>query len=416
MKAIKVKIYPSKRKKELIDKHFGCCRFVYNFALEKTVECYQQNKKRLSAFNVMMMLPALREENPWLKEVNAQSLQQSIRDLDSAFSHFFKKNNKFPKFKSKKNSTLSYRVQQKFEVNTEKKYLRLPKLGWIRFKDEFNIPEDIEFRHLTVSKDGDEYFVSITYKTKEEPKLKSIPELNKTLGIDLGIKTLATFSDGTKIENPKHIKKYEDKLKEAQQKLSKKDKSTSSFQRQKKIVHKVYKKIRNTRMDFLHKLTNSIVENQNFTSVSIEDLSTQEMMENSPSPMSKAISDTGWRMFRTMLEYKLEDKGKNLFVIGRFDASSKTCTCGIKNNELTLNDRMWTCKHCGATHDRDILAANNIKVFGFRKFESGQDSAAKAAKASVKSVCQKETETRKLAQKLSKMRKNATKFKLKKLS
>ena len=319
------------------------------------------------------MLPDLKEEKTWLKEVHSQALQQTIRDVDSAFSHFFKKNNKFPKFKSKNNPKQSYRLPQGFKINREKKYIYVPKLGWVKFRDEFKIKEDVEFRNITISKDCDSYFVSICYKTNEQPKEKEIPELDKTLGIDLGVKTLAIFSDGTKIENPKHLKQYENRLIKEQQKLSKKpNKDSKNYQKQKKIVNKTHKKVSNTRKDFLHKLTTNIVENQDYTSVAIEDLAVKEMMVDNFSNISKAIGDVGWRMFRQIIEYKCEDKGKNLFVIGRFEPSSRLCICGVKNEKLTLNDRLWICENCGETHDRDILAARNIKMFGFRKYESGQ--------------------------------------------
>lgn len=378
MKAIKIRIYPNKFQSVLINKHFGCCRFVYNFALQKSNEFYQQNQKHLSSFNIITMLPELKEEKEWLKEVHSQALQQTIRDVDSAFSHFFKRNNKFPKFKSKNNPKQSYRLPQGFKINREKKYISIPKLGWIRFRDEFKIPEEVEFRNITILRDIDEYYVSICYKTNEQPKEKYIPELDKTLGIDLGIKTLVTFSNGAKIENPKHLMKYENQLEKEQRRLSKKqNKNLKSYQKQKRIVGNIHKKVKNIRKDFLHKLTTNIVENQDYTSVAIEDLAVQEMMVDNFSSVSKAIGDVGWRMLRQMLEYKTKDRGKNLFVIGRFEPSSKLCVCGVKNETLTLEEREWVCKNCGEKHDRDILAARNIKMFGYRKYEAGQVSATK---------------------------------------
>jgi len=370
VKAIKVKIYPNKKQAELISKHFGCNRFVYNFALQKTVEYYQENKKHLSQFAVMKLLPKLKKEKEWLEEVHSQSLQQTIRDVDSAFCHFFKHQAKFPRFKSKNNPKQSYRLPQGFEISRDKKSIKIPKLKWIKFRDKFNVPKDAEFRNITITKDGGEYFVSICYKTNEAPKEKKTPTLDKTLGIDLGIKTLVTFSDGTKIENPKHLKQYKEKLTEEQRKFSKHE-----TKKQKEKVNRIHKKIRNTRKDFLHKLTTSIVKNQNYTSYSMEDLAVKNMQENNYSSMSKAIGDAGWRMLRTMMEYKCKENGKNLLIIGRFEPSSQLCSCGVKNSKLTLADRNWKCSACNKEHDRDILAANNIKQFGFRKYlEVGQTS------------------------------------------
>ena len=173
------------------------------------------------------------------------------------------------------------------------------------------------------------------------------------------------FSDGTKIENPKHFKKYENKLATEQQKLSKKEnRETKSYQKQKDKVQKIYKKIRNTRKDFLHKLTTSMVKNQNYTSYAMEDLAVKQMEQENYTPMSKAIGDAGWRMLKTMMEYKCKDAGKNFLTIGRFDPSSKTCSvCGNIYHELKRDEKEWDCKICSTHHDRDINAANNIKQF-----------------------------------------------------
>jgi putative transposase len=369
MKAIKVKIYPRKWQKELIEKHFGCCRSIYNYGLERKIKTYTETKKTLSVYAIQKEIPKLREEKVWLGEVNAQSLQQSLVDLDSAFSHFFRKNNSFPKFKSRKNPKQSFRVPQSFEVAKDTKAIKIPKLKWISFRDKFNILKDVEFRNITISRDGNEYFASICYDDKKEkPSLKPIKE-NKTLGIDLGVRILATFSDGTKIENPKHFKKYEDKLALEQQKLSKKEnRETKSYQKQKGKVQKVYKKIRNTRKDFLHKLTTSLVENQDWTSYAMEDLAVKQMAQDNFTPMSRAIGDAGFRMIRAMMTYKCEDKGKNFLTIGRFEPSSKTCSvCGHIYQELGRDEEEWTCSQCNTHHDRDKNAARNIKNFALIK-------------------------------------------------
>lgn len=370
VKAIKVKIYPKKWQKELIEKHFGCCRFAFNFGLDLKSKTYQQTKKSISIFQIQKEIPKLYEEKPWLKEVNAQSIQQALKDLDSAFSHFFKKHNKFPNFKSKHNPKQSFRVPQAFEVSVERKTIKLPKLKWIKFRDKFNIlwkEGNIEFRNITILREGTEYYASICYDEGIEKQQPSQVKGDKTLGIDLGIKTFATLSDTTKIENPKHFKRHEDKLAKEQHILSKKNKDTKTYQKQKEKVRRIHKKISNQRKDFLHKLTTNLVENQNWTTFVIEDLATRELMQDQYTPMAKAIGDIGWRMFRSMMEYKTQDEGKNLIVIGRFEPSSKLCYCGTKNNSLSLEEREWTCSNCGMKHDRDILAANNIKNFGLIK-------------------------------------------------
>lgn len=369
MKAIKVKIYPRKWQKELIEKHFGCCRLTYNFGLEKKIKTYSETKKSISGYAIQKEIPNLYETKPWLKEVNSQSLQQTLKDLDSAFSHFFKKNNSFPKFKSKHNPKQSFRIPQHFEVSKGHKAIKLPKLKWISFKDKFNFPKEVEFRNITISRDGNQYFASICYDDhKTIPPLATIEE-NKTLGIDLGIRTLATLSDGTKIDNPKHFKKYQDKLALEQQKLSKREnRETRSYQKQKEKVQKVYRKIRNTRKDFLHKLTARLVENQNYTSYVMEDLDIKQTLQDNSTSMSRAIGDAGWRMLRQMMEYKCINNGKNLLIIGRFDPSSKMCSaCGHVYHALERDEREWTCKECKSCHDRDDNAAMNIRNFGLIK-------------------------------------------------
>ena len=151
VKAIKVKIYPNNKQKELIEKHFGCCRFIYNFGLELKTKTYNETKKTLSCYDISSKLPDLKEKKMWLSEINSQSLQQTLKDLDSAFSCFFKKTSKFPKFKSKRNSKQSFRIPQHFEVSKDKHYIKLPKIGWIKFIDKFNIANDTKFKNITIS-------------------------------------------------------------------------------------------------------------------------------------------------------------------------------------------------------------------------------------------------------------------------
>lgn len=369
MKAIKVKLYPRNNQKELMEKHFGCCRFVYNYGMERKIKTYTETNKSLSVYAIQKEIPKLYEEKPWLKEINSQSLQQTLSDLDSAFSHFFKKNNSFPKFKSRKNPKQSFRVPQHFAISKDHKSIKIPKLKWIKFRDKFNVSKDVEFRNVTISRDGNEYFASICYDDKKElPTPKYIQE-KKTIGIDLGTRHLAIFSDGNKINNPKHFKQYEDKLALEQQKLSRKEnKETKSYQKQKERVQKVHKKIKNTRKDFLHKLTTSLVENQDWTSYAMEDLAVKEMEQDNHTPMSRAIGDAGWRMLRQMMDYKCKEKGKNLLIIGRFEPSSKTCSvCGNVYRELKREETEWICSSCNTKHDRDINAARNIKQFALIK-------------------------------------------------
>lgn len=376
MKAIKLRIYPNEAQKVLIEKHFGCCRFIYNYALEKKIKHYQETQKSLSIYEISKELPILKkkEGTEWLKEVGAQVLQQSLNDLDSAFSSFFKKRAKFPRFKSKKREKFSFRFPQGFEVNPEKRYVDLPKIGIIKFRDKFDFKNVKEFGSLTVSRHAGKYYTSVSYEENHViPALKTVVK-DRTLGIDLGVKTLATFSSGEKIENPKFERQYREKLKFEQQKLERKQKDSRNRERQKLVVARIHDKIVNCRKDFLHKLTKRLVDNQDYDSFAVEDLSVKEMQKENFAACNRAINDTGFYRFHHFLDYKAKDAGKNVLVIGRFEASSKTCSCGVQKQDLTLEDREWTCSCCGLTHDRDILAANNIRIFALSNKDLRRDT------------------------------------------
>jgi len=187
MKAIRLRLYPNKQQSELIDKHFGCCRWIYNYGLQHKIEYYNKNKKTLSMYDISSDLPKLKIEFPWLKEVNSQSLQQSLKDLDSAFSHFFRKDNKFPKFKSKKYCKYSYRIPQNFNVDGKNKKIKLPKLGKISYKQKFKFHKDLDLRNVTVSRDSlGHYYATVVYDDKSQNFHSKNFKLSKDkiLGID----------------------------------------------------------------------------------------------------------------------------------------------------------------------------------------------------------------------------------------
>lgn len=232
------------------------------------------------------------------------------------------------------------------------------------FKDKFDFKKEYDYRQITVSKTPrGNYMVSILYDNKKtEPKLKDI-SFEKTLGIDVGIKTLATLSDGTKVENPKFYEKYQNELGLAQSKFSKKQKDSNNYWKQKKIVAKKHDKISNSLKDYLHKLSNSFVDNQDYDSFAMEHLDVQAMD-------AKHANQVGWNMLKNMMDYKCKDRGKNLLTIGKYDPSSKQCSkCGHIKQDLKLSDRHWKCLVCNENHDRDLNAANNIKLFALVRAE-----------------------------------------------
>lgn len=360
-RAYKYRLYPSELQKELIAKHIGSSRFVYNLALETKTTAYLGSKHNFSPFDLIKQLPELKKELTWLKEVNSQSLQQSIQNMDIAFKKFFKGAG-FPKFKSKRDRQ-SFSIPQ--NVIVENNLLIIPK-----FKEGIDIvlhrpiKGTIKSATISVTPTG-KYFVSILCDTKKDIPIKAPIEENTTIGIDLGIKDFAITSDGEVFENPKYLRKAQSKLKYVQCKYSK-----HKGKRTKKKLAKLYEDVVNKRKDFLHKLSIKLIrENQ---TICLETLAVKNMVKNHN--LAQAISDVSWSTFVSMLEYKADWYGKNILRIGRFAPSSKTCSnCGNINKELTLKDREWTCGSCSTVLDRDVNAAINIKNFALKNILSGTD-------------------------------------------
>jgi putative transposase len=364
-KAYKYRIIPNKVQQELLEKHFGCVRFVFNWGLGKKIKAYQQEKKRLSCFDLINELAKLKKEKDfkWLNDVNSQSLQMSLRNLDNAFTNFFRKQNKFPNFKSKKHNINSFQIPQHLKLSDK---LDIPKIKGIKIKQHRKLEGKIKTATVSKTPTGKYYISILVEQDKKLPKKLKIKE-KTTIGIDLGIKTFATLSDGRKIDNPKYLKNNLRKLKRQQRWLSRKVKGSNNRRKQIKKVGLIHEKINNQRSDFLHKFSFQITHENQVGTIAIEDLDVKGMVKNHC--LAQVISDVSWGKFRRQLEYKTEWYGKNLLVIGRFEASSKTCSCGQVNQELKLSNREWTCKVCGVKHDREILAANNIKKFALIPLE-----------------------------------------------
>ena len=358
-KAFKYRLYPTEPQKELIAKHIGSSRFVYNLALETKNAAYISAKHNYSAFDLVKQLPELKKELPWLKEVNSQSLQQSIQNMDIAFKKFFKGAG-FPKFKSKRDKQ-SFSIPQ--NVIVENDLLIIPKFKeGIKMSLHRPTKGTIKSATISITPTG-KYFVSILCDTKEEIPTKAPIKESTSIGVDLGIKDFVVTSEGEVFENPKYLRKAQSKLKFVQRKYSK-----HKGKRTKKKLAKLHEDVVNKRKDFLHKLSSKLIsENQ---TVALETLAVKNMVKNHN--LAQAITDASWSTFVSMLEYKAEWYGKNILCIGRFAPSSKTCSCGVINKDLKLSDREWTCKSCGTTHDRDILAACNIKSFALKNIFSGE--------------------------------------------
>ena len=313
------------------------------------------NKVNLSCFALHSQLKDLKAECEWLKEINSQSLQQSITNLDKAYTAFFKGQNSFPKFKKKSNGG-SFNIPQNVVLENGK--LIIPK-----FKKGIDIvlhrPIKGVIRQATISRTPTgKYFVSILCETGEAIKPKAKVKEKTTVGIDLGLKTYIVSSDGQEFDNPKFLRKAQIRLKYVQRKYSK-----HKGKRTKQRLAILHEKVSNQRKDFLHKTSSELIKNHD--SIAIEDLNIKGMLSNHK--LALAISDCGWGMFVDMLEYKAEWYGKNILRIGRFEPSSKLCSCcGNINKELQLKDREWTCSNCNTLLDRDVNASINIKNFALK--------------------------------------------------
>ena len=361
-KAYKFRMYPNKEQKTSLEKHFGCVRFIYNYGLNYSNEQYKLNKKSFSWLEIANNIPKLKsnEKTKWLKEVNSQSLQSSLRNLDSAYTRFFKRQGKFPQFKKKRNQQ-SFQVPQNFKINKHNSTLSIPKTkGEIKVVFHREIIGKINF--CTISRNSaNQYFVSFTVEIDKKIVKKEIKK-ETAIGIDLGIKDFAVLSNKTKIPNPNISKNKEIRLGVLQSRVSRKVKGSKNRIKAILKLNKLHQKIKNKKNDFLHKLSSKIIsENQ---TICLEDLNVSGMMKNRK--LSKAIHYCSWNEFIRQLEYKGEWNGNNILKINRFSPSSKMCcNCGCINEELKLSDRTWKCKKCGIIHDRDFNASINIVDFAF---------------------------------------------------
>lgn len=372
-KAYRFRIYPTKKQAELINKTIGCSRFVFNHFLATWNDTYKETGKGLTYYTCSSRLPALKSEYEWLKEVDSIALQSALQNLADSFLRFFKKQNKPPRFKSKKNQVQSYKTKYtKGNIAVIGNKIKLPKLGLVRFAKS----RDVEGRilHTTVRRNpSGKYFVSILVETE----VQSLHKTETSIGIDLGITDFSILSDGSKTDNHKFTSKMEKKLKREQRKLSRRALhaknnginllDAKNYQKQKIKVARLHEKVMNQREDFLNKLSTEIIKNHDI--VCIEDLNTKGMLRNHK--LAKSISDVSWSAFVTKLEYKAKWYGKKIVKISRWYPSSQICSeCGHLDGKKSLEIRYWTCPLCDEHHDRDINASKNILAEGLRIQES----------------------------------------------
>lgn len=396
----KYRIYPNQRQTELIEKTFGCVRFVYNWALDIKIKLFAETGESPSAYDLCNRLPELKKKYPWLKEVDSQALQASVISVDRSFKNMGY-GAKFPKFKRKSNEQSYKCPNEPHRINFETKRLTVAKLPNIKIVIDREFTgklKSVTIRRTPTKK----YFASVLVEHNETPPEKKPITDEGTIGIDLGINSFLTDSNGKKINNQRWYRNHEERLVFLQRRVARRKKVDQPDKKDPKIIRRVdskrkqkaklqvaklHEKVKNQREDFSHKLSYRMVrENQ---AIIIEDLNLQGMSarckpkeedgkflpngQSRKSGLNKSILDAGLGRFIEMLEYKSEWYGTTLIRIGRFEPSSKLCNiCNHKNDNLKLKDRLWTCGNCKTEHDRDVNAAKNIKAIGLSNIAKQQ--------------------------------------------
>lgn len=380
LKAYKYRLYPNKAQKELIDKTFGCCRFVYNFARgqqkkeedmwSKVKDMQQQgypfhdyNSKFFNKFENVNAIKELKKNYAWLSEVDSIALQSSIENLANAYDKYYKKQGAKPIFKSKKkNDVTSYTTKcVNNNIRIIGNYIKLPKLNVIKVKAHISFSGKL--KKATISKTPtNKYYVSLIVDTND---IVPLEKTNKNVGIDLGITDFAILSNGIKVPNNHFMERQLRKLEKAQQVLSRKTIGSSNFAKAKLKVAEIYEKISNQRKDFLNKITYNLVKQ--FDVICIENLDVSALKETDNSKRNMHVSDVSWYEFKRQLAYKCEWYGKILSVVDRYFPSSQICSCcGHNDGKKALNVRSWVCPNCKTKLDRDVNASINILTEGLR--------------------------------------------------
>lgn len=366
LRAYKYRIYPTDEQKVLFAKTFGCCRFVYNWALNLRIEAYKSDKRTVPYKEIQdCMVNELKAEHDWLKEVNSQSLLYSLRNLETAYTNFFRNTKAvgFPKFKSRK-SRQSFLCPQHCRVDFAKETITIPKAKDIPAVLHRKFRGAVKTVTVSVTPSG-KYYASVLVDTSIQELQAAEPQEKTTVGIDLGVKSLAVCSDGRTFENPKNLQRSLYRLAMLQKRLSRKQKGSANRDKARVKIARLQEHISNCRKDNLHKITHTLTHDSQVRTICMEDLNVKGMQRNHH--LAQAVVDASFGMFLTLLEYKCRWYGVNLIKIDCFAPSSKTCgKCGHIYKGLKLSERSWTCPECGTHHDRDFNAACNIKDFGLK--------------------------------------------------
>lgn len=365
-KAIKYRLYPTKKQTEYFLKCFGCCRFVYNQALNWRMAAYKADGTSLNYNDTAFGLTALKHQFAWLKEADSIALQQALRNLDKAYDSFFKKNGRFPKFKSAKRSRKSFTtINQNGTVALSDNSIKLPKVGIVKAKIHRKPLPDWKLKSATVSMDSDgKFYVSCLFEF--DNPIYVVPTSSKAIGLDYKSDGLYMDSDGNVGSNHKYYRESHDKLAKEQRKLKHKTIGSNNYRKQQFKINRIYKHIASQRLDNLHKLSTKIANS--YDVVCVESLNMRSL-SNESFGNGKATMDNGYGMFLNMLEYKLSDRGKHFVKVDKWFPSTQLCSCCGNRMKLALNQRIYKCS-CGLTIDRDLNAAINIRDEGLRILQS----------------------------------------------